>query len=385
MLNAERHQLRLVEPLAARTVAINGRPYFLGRRLSLRTGKEVFLAEGPDGPVLVKTHQRMEVLASRRAPSGVAPRIIESDNRYIVREFLQGHDLNKLIGSLDAASRLVLVYRLTEQVRRLHASGVVHGDLRAWNVWIEPGLASVQLINFDWSLVDGEGHCAEHHGPERSRPEEIDLEGLDALVQFIRAGVRQPRHETAWRAPSGEGDLARVVFDRRMAVVQALSSYAGIPQVGGLPMSICYVRESGADDLLEIGDRAGCGPGGGWSGAGEGPEACVRLYEEPGQLPSAPADLAIVALGSIDDLTAYERAVRKAAGVGCGCALFVLAAEGNRNRCLSALRQAVRRVAGSRALDVGRFSASADEPDFALVFFDVAHSAVGSARLLMAA
>ncbi len=385
MLTTDRHPLRLVEPLASRTIEVNGHSYFPVRRLSLRSGKEVFQAEGPTGLVLLKSHQRLEVTANRRAPAGTAPRVIESDDRYLAREFLPGHDLNKLIGSLDGGSRLVLVHRLHEQLRRLHGAGVVHGDLRAWNVWIEPGLAGVQLINFDWSLVDGQGFCTQHHGAARSKPEDIDLEALDALVQFIRAGVRQPRHETAWRAPLGCQDLAETVFDQRLAVVQALCSFAGLPHLPGVRVRICYVRESGADDLLEIGDRAGCGPGSGWTGPGADSGTMVQLYEEPGRLPSALADLAIVALGSIDDSNTYERAARKAAGVGCGCALFVLAADGNRGRCLSALRQAVRSVSGSRTVDVGRFTPGGIDPDYVVVYFDVARGSAASLTTLIAA
>lgn len=362
-------------PARGDRLVINGHPYRIARTLPSGHGRETYAAERAGRPVLIKVHARLEAEATRRAPAIVTAPFVEHDQRYLVREWLEGRDLNAALPFLDASDRAPVLRKLADAVRRLHDSGIVHGDLRAWNVWLSPQLDAVRLLNFEWSVLDGQGYDRTHHGPRPSRDVDIDWEAFESLDRFVRARTRQPQHETAWRADTDAGDLAGRLLAHRTRIVRALAGYAGIEPHGGQePREVCYLRMPGGDDLFRVADRAGVASR--WGSRGErmhddDQHLRIAFREHGEQLPeSGFVDLTVVAVGASDDERVYIEAATQAFRTASERALFVLSGQGRRAEAAMAVTSAARRLCPRAVVETGTFGPWTRTPDYVLVDFD---------------
>ncbi len=366
-------------------LVVNGGAYRIARALPSSTGREVYAAERAGQPVVVKTHARLEAAATRCAPIGVTARYIDSDRRYLVREWLEGRDLNAVLPLVDASDRAPLMRKLAEALRRLHGTGIVHGDVRAWNVWLSPSLDSVRLLNFDWSLLDGQGYDPSHHGPRPAHDTAIDWEAYETLERFVRARTRQPHHDTAWRADADSGDLAGRMLAERCRIVDVLAGYAGLEAHDDAePREVCYLRMPGADDLFTVADRVGVTATGERAARhpfqggrrtdphrAESGRLRVALREYGERLPDAGyIDLAIVALGAGEDGEAFAEAARQAYELATERALFVLSGARQRSEAAMAVTTSARRVCPQAVVEAGTFGPWTRTPDYVLVDFD---------------
>ncbi len=356
-------------------LVINGHPYRIARPLPSGDGREMYAGDRAGRAVLIKAHARLEAEATRRAPASVTAPYVENDQRYLVREWLDGHDLNAVLPFLDAKDRAPLLRKLADALKRLHDGGIVHGNLRAWNVWLTPRLEAVRLINFEWSVLDGEGYDPAHHGPRPPRDTDIDWEACESLERFVRARTRQPQHESAWRAEAEGGDLAGRLLAERTRIITALVDYAGVDPDGGQdPREVCYLRMPGGDDLFTVADRAGVA--GQWGSRAERTRAADRhlrvAFREHGEtLPQAGfVDLTIVAVGASDDETAFAEAAEHAFRTASDRALFVLSGQGRRAEAAMAVRSAARRLCPRATVETGTFGPWTRTPDYVLVDFD---------------
>ena len=374
-------------PTSGGRLVINGHPYRIARPLPSGNGRETYAAERAGTPVFIKVHARLEAEATKRAPRVVTAPFVEHDQRYLVREWLDGHDLNAVLPFLDASDRAPMLHKLADALKRLHASGIVHGDLRAWNVWLTPQLDTVRLLNFEWSVLDGHGYDPTHHGPRPARDIDIDWEAFESLERFVRARTRQPQHETAWRAETDSGDLAGRLLAQRMRIVRALAEYAGLEPHGGQePHEVCYLRMPGGDDLFRVADRAGVASR--WGARGErmhDDDQHLRIaFREHGEsLPeSGFIDLTVVAVGASDDEGAYTEAAAQAFHTASERALFVLSGQGRRAEAAMAVTSAARRLCPRAVVETGTFGPWTRTPDYVLVDFDGPDSGGMAARKL---
>jgi Kae1-associated kinase Bud32 len=88
-----------------------------------------------DGKIRVQRTRHEESLLLKARRAGVhAPSVLEAGESRIVMEWIQGSKLKDSLNSMAKGQR-TLVYRLIgESIGRLHASGIIHGDLTTSNM-----------------------------------------------------------------------------------------------------------------------------------------------------------------------------------------------------------------------------------------------------------
>jgi Kae1-associated kinase Bud32 len=97
-------------------------------------------------------HEEGLLLKARRA--GVStPNILEAGKSRLVMEWISGSKLKDCLNSMDKARRM-LVYRLMgESIGRLHAAGIIHGDLTTSNMIFKGD--ALYIIDFGLGKVSG--------------------------------------------------------------------------------------------------------------------------------------------------------------------------------------------------------------------------------------
>ena len=123
-------------------------------------------------------------LLGRARRAGVAvPRVLEVGERTLVLEFIAGPRLKEALTSASPAERKAMVRSLGEQLGRLHAAGVMHGDMTTSNaIWCEGGA---------WLIDFGLGRAS-------SRPEDFAMD-LHVLQEALKA-AHFPVLKEAWAA-----------------------------------------------------------------------------------------------------------------------------------------------------------------------------------------
>ena len=91
---------------------------------------------------------------------------------------IEGGTLESLIPFLKRRERAALLAKLVPELRRLHARGVAHCDLRPDNLLVTPG-GKIALVDFDRALVTG---------PRRA-----------ALADWLGLGARGPAAKPFWK------------------------------------------------------------------------------------------------------------------------------------------------------------------------------------------
>ncbi len=122
-----------------------------------RTEERVFVKWEPSASVI---RREAEMLSAAAGP-GVA-RLVDrgedSDGGWLAQEHVEGPDLEAFLaergGSLDAATVVGLLKRLTDTVSGLHAKGIVHRDLKPANIVIA-GDARPVIVDFGAATAKG--------------------------------------------------------------------------------------------------------------------------------------------------------------------------------------------------------------------------------------
>lgn len=173
------------------------------------------MAQSPEGA----ERFRREARAAARIQSDHVARVydvgvIENGNRYMVMEYLRGHDLAREIanqGGLPIAYATRLMLEALEAIVEAHAAGIIHRDLKPANIYLaerSDGRVRVKVLDFGISKSIGTTSSAElsltttsawigsplYMAPEqmqsaRSVDHRADIWSMGAIFYEILAGV----------------------------------------------------------------------------------------------------------------------------------------------------------------------------------------------------
>ena len=125
-----------------------------------------------DSPIVVKFCKRYSVALHRVcAELDVAPRLRGlselPNHRMVVMDAVPANFVRLdayLAHSPDPSTVAACHYSALEAMLAIHAKGLVHGDLRPPNIYIDAHAHKVLFIDFDWggTFVDGDSACAQY-------------------------------------------------------------------------------------------------------------------------------------------------------------------------------------------------------------------------------
>jgi serine/threonine-protein kinase len=106
---------------------------------------------------------------------------------FVVMEYLDGKDLAAERGSLDVAAVAELAMQTCEALAAAHAKGIVHGDLRAKDLFVvsRAGTRSIKVVDFGLSK-------AALAGAEKKADARDDLAALGAILREVLEGKEPP-------------------------------------------------------------------------------------------------------------------------------------------------------------------------------------------------
>ena len=96
-----------------------------------------------------RTNREVKLLTDARAAGVPTPQVLDSDSATgkIVMEFVDGERVKEYLDRASSASAGKVCRRIGESVGRLHAAGMVHGDLTTSNMILRPD-GKVVFIDF---------------------------------------------------------------------------------------------------------------------------------------------------------------------------------------------------------------------------------------------
>ncbi|HEY3215012.1 MAG TPA: sigma 54-interacting transcriptional regulator [Candidatus Eisenbacteria bacterium] len=227
---------------------------FLARDLT--TGAECALKRlSARGHVPDTMRREFEALSRVHHPAIVAVHELGSSPEglpYLTMEHVPGAPADRALARGDWAALIFVAARVAHGLEALHASGLVHGDLKPSNLLVVPGPtptalpADVRLVDFGLAALlggDGQGRRGTpgYAAPETARGEEptpaSDLYGLGATLYTLMAG----------RLPF-EGDEAQSILRRQQS---ALPPALPLEEVGAPPSLVQLVLRLMAPDPSE--------------------------------------------------------------------------------------------------------------------------------------
>ncbi|HVR98846.1 MAG TPA: lanthionine synthetase LanC family protein, partial [Thermoanaerobaculia bacterium] len=121
---------------------------------------ELYQARGPEGFAALKIERRpgsgleWEAAILKHLGGGVAPRFLDSGQRYLAMEWCPGIDAATAAAELERSDVLALCGSIATAYAGLHERGVLHGDVHPRNVLVASD-GSVRLIDFGLARWDG--------------------------------------------------------------------------------------------------------------------------------------------------------------------------------------------------------------------------------------
>ena len=96
-----------------------------------------------------RTNREVKLLTDARAAGVLTPQVLESDSASgkIVMEFVDGERVKEYLGRVGSAAAGKVCRLIGESVGRLHAAGMVHGDLTTSNMISRPD-GKIVFIDF---------------------------------------------------------------------------------------------------------------------------------------------------------------------------------------------------------------------------------------------
>lgn len=170
-------------------------PFTRKRRLGAGSAGEVWLAEGPTGPVAVKMAISGRSLAAEigslaRVRHPNVPPLLAADRKgtWLARGFVDGARLTSWAHGRPLEERLDCFVKLGRAVEAVHEAGVLHGDLSPANILVDDAGEPFVL---DLG-ADTRGGALGWMPPERLRGEPVsvrgDVYGLGALLYAVCTG-----------------------------------------------------------------------------------------------------------------------------------------------------------------------------------------------------
>ena len=97
-------------------------------------------------------HEENLILKARRA--GVkAPNVLEAGKSRIVMEWIQGSKIKDSLNSMEKVRRMQVYRLMGESIGKLHASGIIHGDLTTSNMIFKDN--GLYIIDFGLGKISG--------------------------------------------------------------------------------------------------------------------------------------------------------------------------------------------------------------------------------------
>ena len=182
---------------------------------------------GRGTPRLVEQIRReFRLLAGLRHPS-LAPvhdfGLLADNTPYFTRAFVAGSPLAAPPGGLDVPGAVRLLLGVCDALEPLHASGLLHGDIKPANVIVEPS-GAVTLIDFSLARPQGAPDGLPSGTVAFMAPERLRGEPLDARADLYAVGVLA-WYLLAGRLPFGPG-LAETIDGHLRREPPRLSSRA---------------------------------------------------------------------------------------------------------------------------------------------------------------
>ncbi|NMC72155.1 MAG: serine/threonine protein kinase [Myxococcales bacterium] len=149
----------------------------------------------PDGRraarVAEQIRREFRLLAGLRHPS-LAPvhdfGLLRDGTAYFTRAFVAGEPLAAPPGGLDVPAAVRLLVGVCDALEPLHASGLLHGDIKPANVIVEPS-GAVTLIDFSLARPQGAPDGLPSGTVAFMAPELLRGEPLDARADLYAVGV----------------------------------------------------------------------------------------------------------------------------------------------------------------------------------------------------
>lgn len=215
-------------------------PYQLGKPIGAGGQGNIFLAEGPSGPVVVKMARReadreavsREARALRRladAPGVV--RLVEAseDGAWNALERAHGLSIDKWAMNAEMSEIVAAASRLVDALVACHEAGVLHGDLKPSNVMVDVD-GELRLLDFGCAALDEDAPSGFRGTPGYSAPEVFRGERATAATDgYGLGGVLYAA--LAGRPPFVAPDPTALAYLPMVTVPEPVSSgRAGIPQ-----------------------------------------------------------------------------------------------------------------------------------------------------------
>lgn len=160
-------------------------------------GKRVFLKHSN------KAEHEHDILERLRSVEGV-PNPIACERGVLLTEKAPGSLLVELVG-VDRPSLETVKQHLTQILERIHEKGIVHCDVRPWNILFDRSVGFTLLdFGFSFRIENGplnhvEGHLRER-GHEGVLDENVDWRDLELTLSVLSGGITP---EEAWRHAPG--------------------------------------------------------------------------------------------------------------------------------------------------------------------------------------
>lgn len=207
--------LELLEPLGSGAQGA----VFRGRRAGHEYAVKLPL-RAPNAPLEPVRAQRFvrEAVSLARVQHPSLPRVMEvafaGDSPYLVMELASGERLSNRLakGASPREEVLEIGLQLADALDHIHASGLVHRDVKPDNILFDSASGRVRLVDFGFAVaLDGEGHELERAGTKKyMAPEQLRGERVDARADLYALGCVLFEALTG-RPASGSPDLQSVI------------------------------------------------------------------------------------------------------------------------------------------------------------------------------
>jgi tRNA A-37 threonylcarbamoyl transferase component Bud32 len=163
---------------------------------------------------------------------GVLP--VQGGDTLVIEEFIEGPTLRQAIeAGLDRARSLTLLSRIAFALAAVHATGLIHRDLKPDNVILRGDDAPV-LIDFGVALLAGERHQPGTGTPAYMAPEQARSGKVDARADLYALGVMAHEMLTGARPDPSRSNLPFTGTARLRAIRSSLTAAATAPEIADL-------------------------------------------------------------------------------------------------------------------------------------------------------